>query len=177
MKLETERLVVREWREGDVDCYMTLARDVGYNCFSLPGYFLVKDAAEAKEKIRERMKLFEERRLGKFPVFLKQTGEFIGACGLGPYPLDGREEVELGYRLCLKQWGKGYAREAAAAVLRYGFRDLGFEKIVGFEVPQNPASLKILEALGFRFQREFVHAELPHRWYELSREEFARREG
>ena len=101
MELETERLVVREWREADVDRYITLANDVGYNCFSTPGYFLVKDAAEA--------------------------------------------------------------------VLRYGFEELKLERIIGFALPQNRASLKILEELGFQYRREIIHAELPHRLYELSR--------
>lgn len=172
MQLETERLMLREWREGDADCYMTLAKDVGYNCFSRPGHFLVKNAEEAQTKIQERLDLFHQHKLGKFPVFLKTTGEFIGTCGMEPYKLDGQVEVELGYRLCLKHWGKGYAKEAAAAVLQYGFGDLGFAKIIAFALPQNRPSLKILEALGFRFQREFMHAELPHRLYELSRSEF-----
>jgi RimJ/RimL family protein N-acetyltransferase len=74
----------------------------------------------------------------------------------------------LGYRLCLKHWGHGYAAEAATAVLRYGFRDLNLAKIIAFAVPQNKASLKILEKLGFRYLRDFVHAGLPHRLYEIT---------
>jgi hypothetical protein len=66
MTFETERLVLRNWLESDVDYYMILARDVGYNCFSPPGHFLVKTAAEAKRKIDERMNLFAARKLGKF---------------------------------------------------------------------------------------------------------------
>jgi len=174
MILETERLIVRKWRECDVSCYMTLAKDVGYNCFSLPGQFLVSGAEEAKGRIRERMNLFDERKLGKFPVFLKQTEEFIGTCGLAPYNLDGCEEVELGYRLCLKYWGKGYAKEAAAVVLRHGFEELNLQRVIGFAIPQNKASLKILEELGFQYLREIVHAELPHRLYEMSRNNFVR---
>ena len=48
MILETERLVLRNWMESDVDCYLVLAKDVGYNCFSRPGRFLVINAEEAK---------------------------------------------------------------------------------------------------------------------------------
>lgn len=176
MELQTERLVIREWREGDVDHYITLSKDVGYNCFSLPGYFLVKDAAEARERVQERIGLFRARKLGKFPIFLRGTGEFAGTCGLAVYRLEGHEEVELGYRLCLKHWSQGYAREAAAAVLRYGFGDLKLEKIIAFAVPQNRASLKIVEALGFVYQREIIHAELVHRLYDFSRKNFVNRE-
>lgn len=172
MRLETERLVVRNWQESDVECYMTLANDVGYNCFSRPGHFLVKSKEEALAKVRERIDVFDKHKLGKFPVFLKTTGEFIGTCGMEPYLLNGRAEVELGYRLCLNSWGKGYAREAAEAVLRYGFEDVMLEKILGFALPQNRGSLKILEQLGFQYRYDFFHAGLTHRLYELPHSAF-----
>lgn len=49
-QLETPRLIVRSWRETDLDPYLTLSTDVGYNCFAQPGYYLVRDRAEALEK-------------------------------------------------------------------------------------------------------------------------------
>jgi ribosomal-protein-alanine N-acetyltransferase len=172
MNLETERLVLRNWLEADVNCYLLLARDVGYNCFSLPGRFLVHTAEEAEEKVRQRIALFNEQRLGKFPIFLKSTGEFIGTCGLEPFELDGQREVELGYRLCLKYWGQGYAAEAAAEILKYGFGTLSRKKILAYALPQNRASLKILEKLGFQYLNDIIHAELPHKLYEFPRERF-----
>lgn len=169
MILETERLVLKNWQESDVSHYLVLAHDVGYNCFSPPGRFLVHTTEEAKAKVRERMVLFDERKLGKFPIFLRATGAFIGTCGMDPFDLDGRPEVELGYRLCLKFWGQGYAKEAATAILSYGFRDLQLARIMAFALPQNKPSLRILEQLGFRYLRDFVHADLAHRLYEFPR--------
>ncbi len=124
---------------------------------------------EAREKVRQRIALYEQRKLGKFPIFLKQTGEFIGTCGIEPFDLEGEPEVELGYRLCLKFWGKGYAKEAAEAILRYGSEELKLVKIMAFVLPQNRASVKILEQLGFRYLRDFMHADLSHRLYEFPR--------
>ncbi|HXJ18421.1 MAG TPA: GNAT family N-acetyltransferase [Candidatus Polarisedimenticolia bacterium] len=173
MILETERLILRNWRESDVDCYMALAHDIGYNCFSPPGAYLVHDAEGARRQIRRRMALFEQRQMAKFPIFLRDTGEFIGTYGLEPAEVEGQSEIELGYRLCLKYWGSGYATEAATAVLRYGFGDLNLRKIVAFTVQQNRASVKILQKLGFRYEREFLHAGLPHRLYETTRARFA----
>ena len=167
MILETERLVLREWRESDVSHYLVLANDIGYHCFSRPGRFLVRNAEEAQAKVRERVLLFEERRLGKFPIFLKESGEFIGTCGLEPFELSGRSEVELGYRLCLNFWGKGYATEAGTAVLSYGFDDLKLARIMAFALAQNKPSLRILDQLGFRYLHDFMHADLPHRLYEF----------
>jgi [ribosomal protein S5]-alanine N-acetyltransferase len=151
MILETERLVLRNWQQSDVDCYMALAKDIGYNCFSLPGQFLVHSTEEAKQKIQDRIILFNEKKLGKFAVFLKETQEFIGTCGLGPFQLDGKPEVELGYRLCLKHWGQGYAEESAIAALRYGFGDLNLKNFIAFALPQNRTSLRILETIGFQY--------------------------
>src|SRR5215472_15912532 len=120
LTLETERLTLRNWCESDVSHYMRLADDIGYNCFSPPGRFLVRSPEEAEKRLQERIDLFDQHRLGKFPVFLKATGEFVGTCGIEPFELESRTEVELGYRLCLKHWGYSYGQEAARAILRYG---------------------------------------------------------
>lgn len=165
--LETERLMIREWRVSDRDCYFMLSKDIGYHIFSLPGQFLVKNETDALEKIRKKQALFEQCSLGKFPIFEKITGQFIGTCGLEPYQLEGQHEIELGYRLLLKHWGKGYATEAANAVLKYGFSQLKLPKIIAFAMLQNSQSLKIIEKLGFRFLKTFEHADLPHQLYEI----------
>ncbi len=168
LNIETDRLFIRPWNDTDASKYQTLSKDVGYNVFSSPGHFSVRNDTEALEKLKLRMTLFQERGLGKFPVFLKATDEIIGTCGLEPYLIEGKSEVELGYRLCLAHWGKGYATEAAKAILQYGFSDLKLEKIVAFAVPQNSQSLKIIEKLGFRYLKTFEHAGLPHRLSEMS---------
>jgi ribosomal-protein-alanine N-acetyltransferase len=172
LTLETERLTLRNWLETDVASYMLLSTDVGYNCFSPPGRFLVRSPEEARDRIQERIDLFDRQRLGKFPVFLKATGEFVGTCGMEPFELEGKSEVELGYRLCLKHWGHGYGKEAARAILEYGFGPLNRARIMAFVLPQNRASVKILENLGFMYQREFMHYDLSHRLYEYCRERF-----
>jgi [ribosomal protein S5]-alanine N-acetyltransferase len=172
LTLETERLTLRPWQEDDVSSYMLLANDVGYNCFSPPGRFLVSSEEEAREKIRERMDLFDREKLGKFPVFLKGTREFVGTCGMEPFELEGKTEAELGYRLCLKHWGQGYALEAAAAIVQHGFGALNRARIMAFVLPQNRASVKILERVGFEYLREFMHYDLSHRLYEFRRDRF-----
>jgi ribosomal-protein-alanine N-acetyltransferase len=172
MVLETERLLMREWRESDLDCYMALSEDVGYNCFTHPGRFSVRNAGQAKQKIRERINLFDERKLGKFPIFLKHTGEFIGTCGIAPFDFNGQPEVELGYRLCLNHWGRGYATEAAIAALRYGFADLRLNRILAFALPQNSASLRVLEKLGAVYLQDFAYAGLTHRLFDVPGDKF-----
>lgn len=173
MLMETERLLMRPWRESDVDCYMALSNDVGYNCFTHPGRFSVRDTGEARQRIRERIDLFDERKLGKFPIFLKQTGEFIGTCGIAPFDFHREPEMELGYRLCLKHWGRGYATEAAVAARRYGFADLGLKRIMALALPQNSASVRVLEKLGAVYLQDFAYAGLTHRLFNLPAEKLA----
>lgn len=165
---ETDRLNIRSWEVSDEAHYLKMSKDIGYNCFAPPGYYLVKNAEECQEKIRQRMLLFESRGLGKFPIFLKSTGEFLGTCGMDPYKVHGKEELELGYRLCLTHWRKGYATEASQAVLRYGFDRLALKRIIAFAAPQNQASLKVIQKLGFKYTGTFMHADVQHELYELT---------
>jgi len=165
--LETERLFICPWGESDVEYYMQLSKDIGYNSFSVPGQFFVDNIEQAKSKIYQRMALFNERRLGKFPIFSRQNSEFIRTCGLDPYQLDGESEIELGYRLLLRHWGKGYATEAAKVLLHYGFYQVGLSRLIAFALPQNRPSIRVIEKLGFKYLREFIHAGEIHKLYEM----------
>jgi RimJ/RimL family protein N-acetyltransferase len=166
--IETPRLIIRPWKKSpeDIGAYLQLASDVGYTCFSLPGQFVL-DAKNAEDRLQDRIDLFESHKIGKFLVLDRTNREVIGTCGLGAYELDEQEEIELGFRLRLKFWGKGYATEAAQAVLGYGFRSLGLKRIIAFAIPQNLASIRVIEKLGFSFERDFIHAEIPHKLFSL----------
>jgi RimJ/RimL family protein N-acetyltransferase len=83
--------------------------------------------------------------------------------------LDGRPEVELGYRLCLQHWGKGYAVEAAEATLQCAFTELRRDMVWAFVLPQNRPSLKVLEKLRFKYRRDILHVEQWHRLYAIGR--------
>jgi|GEM_PF-65345 len=169
--IETHRLKIRPWSYADIDHYLTLAKDVGYNSFSLPGQFAL-EPNEARERIKDRIDLFESKKVGKFLLLSKDSGEVIGTCGLGAYELDGQEEMEIGYRIRLQHWGMGYATEAAAATLDYGFKNLGFDRIVAFALPQNRSSIRVIEKLGYRYLKNFFHAEIPHALYELTKDQY-----
>lgn len=169
MTLETPRLLLRPWRLSDTDTWNTLSKDVGYNCFTIPGIYLVKSDDEARMRIQQHIDAYEKHGVARFLVIDKISGEVLGQCGFNPFSLEGREVLELGYRYKLTAWGKGYATEAAREVLRHAFEVARLESVVAFAVPQNPASLKVIEKLGFVYQRDFVHCELVHRLYALSR--------
>ena len=167
MILKTERLIIRPWTLDDLPHYKAMSIDVGYNCFSPPGIFLVKDENEAAEKIKARIKLFEESRIGKFLIFEKSSGDFVGTCGADFFDLDGAKEVELGYRVMLAHWGKGYATESAKEVVSYLLEEVKLKSVFGFALNQNKQSVKILKKIGFKFLREFMWFALPHQLFEI----------
>ena len=81
----------------------------------------------------------------------RATGALLGDCGLKQ--LEEGPEIEVGYRFAREHWGKGYATEAAAASMRYGFGTVGLARIVAVVAPPNVASCHVLEKIGLEYQR------------------------
>ncbi len=83
-------------------------------------------------------------------VVSKANDQIIGQGGLEPMVFNG-EEIELGYQFGRAHWGMGYATEVAQASVRFGFETLGIERFVALVYPENQASVKVLEKIGFGF--------------------------
>ncbi len=171
LKLKTERLTLRSLNENDVAHFLRFSNDVGFTCFSVPGHH-PRDREGVLSQLRLRITKFETNGIGVFLINLKDNEESIGICAVNPYEVEGKSEMELGFRLCLEHWGQGFATEASRAILNYAFREINLEKVVTFAVPQNTASLKVIEKLGFRYSKTFVHANLLHRLYDLENRDF-----
>jgi [ribosomal protein S5]-alanine N-acetyltransferase len=97
----------------------------------------------------------------------RETGAFAGRGGLQHVVVGGRPEVEVAYGFLPAFWGRGFATELAAASLRAGFETLGRADLVCFTLVTNRASQRVMEKVGFGFEREVEHANLPHRLYRL----------
>ncbi len=95
-------------------------------------------------------------------------GRFVGYCGLKHTDVEGNDEVELAYAVVADAWGQGLATEMAEAVLRVGFERLGLAEVVCFTLTTNRASQRVMEKAGFEYEREIVHAGLPHVLYRLT---------
>jgi [ribosomal protein S5]-alanine N-acetyltransferase len=92
----------------------------------------------------------------KWAVILKQNNHLLGYCGIGIDCIDGNDERELGYRLDSNFWGQGLATEAALASIKYGFDRLNFPYVLGVVERENTASVKVLEKVGMRYERQTV---------------------
>lgn len=147
--IETERLVLRTWKEEDVAAYFKINQDPEFIKFLAQNSL---DIDQVKDYLLSKNRLQEIYGYSSWAVELKDTGELIGLMGLNYADFDASftPAVEIGWRLGLKYWGKGYATEGAKAVLKYGFEILGLKEIVAFSVPENRSSIKVMENIGMQ---------------------------
>lgn len=104
-----------------------------------------------------------------WPIFDLATNELMGCCGLRPY---GKNSYEIGFHLRPEFWKKGYATEAAKAVIEYAFSVLGAESLFAGHNPKNTGSKKVLLKLGFEYMRDefYEPTGLYHPSYELMKD-------
>lgn len=144
--LETERLYVRESCEEDVEAFYTIYKDTEVTRYTEGLY---EHALSERAYIREYMeKVYAYFEFGIWTVVLKERGEIIGRAGLSIR--EGFEEPELGYVFGIPWQGKGLAREACEAILKYAKEELEITKLQVLIQPGNEASVKLAQRLGFQ---------------------------
>lgn len=144
--LETERVGFSKWRQDDIALASLLWGDPAVSRYICAGgVFRADDIINRLHTEIQNETLYHVQ---YWPVFASATDHFIGCCGLRPYPAGG---YELGFHLRPEFWGKGYAAEAAHAVITYAFADLKAEKLFAGHHPDNHKSQKLLQKLGFLY--------------------------
>jgi ribosomal-protein-alanine N-acetyltransferase len=91
---------------------------------------------------------------GLWATIHKETGEFIGRCGLLPWTIEQRPEVEVAYMLAKAYWGQGLGTEAAQAIRDYGFEQLRLSRLICLIDRENQASIKVAQKIGMTFEKE-----------------------
>ena len=148
--LETERLVLRWLSTGDSAFILELVNEPSWLKFI--GDKRVATLEDAASYIRNGpLEMYARLGFGLYLVELKESAEPIGICGL--IKREALEDVDLGFAFLPRFWGKRYAFESASATLSFGRRVLGFSRIVAITSPDNVPSVKLLERLGFQFER------------------------
>jgi [ribosomal protein S5]-alanine N-acetyltransferase len=102
----------------------------------------------------------------------RTTGTFAGRGGLHHVEIDGRDEVEVGYCFRAEFWGRGLATELARESIRVAFNVLHLPEIVCFTLPTNHASQRVMQKVGFRYERDLVYKDLPHVFFRLQRDDW-----
>jgi len=150
--LETPRLLLRHQVPADLDNLWALYQNPNITRF-------IPDAPRSHEEAREELEWHmhghpKNPQLGLWATIHKPTGKFIGRCGLLPWTIDGRNEVEVAYTIAEEFWGQGLATEAALAIREYGFDTLNLTRLVCLIDAENIASQKVAEKIGMKFEKE-----------------------
>ena len=181
--LHTERLILRPWRDADLEPFARMTADP-----RVQEHFPSVMTREQSDALAARIRgLMEERGWGLWAV---ETPEipFAGYVGLSVPAFEAHFTpcVEVGWRLAAEAWGRGYASEGARAAVAFGFGRAGLDEIVSFTVPQNLRSRRVMEKLGMTHDPadDFDHPALKddprmrrHVLYRLSRERFEAADG
>lgn len=117
-------------------------------------YPRVRDRAEALEWIRWNQRLYRDRGFGLWLMTLRETGEFVGDCGITVQNVEGRAEIEIGYHVRADLQGHGYATEAAT-VCRDHARDAhDVRRLIAIISPANVPSQRVAEKIGLGYERD-----------------------
>lgn len=166
--IESERLTFRKFTIDDLPTLIEQRSDPEVNKY-LGGTKLQNPEALAK-RIRFYISCYSTHGFGMCAMIWKPTGDVIGSAGI--QPLDGTEEIEVGYSMIREYWGLGIGTEAAKAWLDHGFREHGLERIVAVAHPGNVASLHIMEKLGMHYEKSELHYGAECAFYAISKQEF-----
>ncbi|HYI14367.1 MAG TPA: GNAT family protein [Thermomicrobiales bacterium] len=165
MRIETERLILREFREADWQVMLEYWNAPLYQRYN-------PDLPDREGFVRHLVALFVgsqselPRRNHQLAIVRKQDGRLIGNCGIRVNDPD-LGEANIGYELDPRDWGNGYATEAASAIVRFGFEDLSLHRIWAECIADNTGSFHVLEKLGMRREAHFrEHKYFKDRWWD-----------
>ena len=179
--LKTKRLILRPWKETDLEPFAELNVDPRVMEF-FPSPLSRQQSDDLAKRISTKM---QEQGWGLWAVSIPNEADFIGFIGLAKTTFDAHftPAVEVGWRLAFPYWGKGYATEGAKAALEYGFETLNLSEIVSFTPVQNTRSRRIMEKIGMHHDptEDWDHPKIAeghplrrHVLYRISKQEWQR---
>jgi len=150
--LETKRLLLRRQVSEDLDALWALYCDTEITKY-------IPDAPRSYQEAREELEWHMHGHprypeLGLWATIHKESGKFIGRCGLLPWTIDGQRAVEVAYTINREYWGQGLATEAARGILDYGFTKLNLSRLICLIDPENIASQRVAEKIGMTLEKK-----------------------
>lgn len=159
--IQTERLLLRQWRPEDLDPFARMNADS-----RVMEHFVAPLTRERSDLlVTKQAALIEQRGWGMWAVSVVGEADFIGFIGLHQVDFEAPfvPAVEVGWRLAYEYWGRGYAPEGAKAALQFGFEKLGLGEVVSFTATSNMRSMRVMEKLHMHRAEEddFDHPYVP----------------
>jgi ribosomal-protein-alanine N-acetyltransferase len=164
--LETRRLILRHLLPEDLDDLFALYRDPEIRRYFPEGTL---SYAETKAELEWFLNGHPDHpELGLWATILKENDRFIGRCGLLPWTLEQRPEVEVAYLLAKEYWGQGLATEAARGIVQYAVERLNLSRLVCLVTPGNQASANVAVNIGMALEKEMEDEQGPFLLYSMS---------
>lgn len=162
-ELRTPRLLLRRPQASDIDALA----DFNQNPQTMATLGGTRSREETQGFLARQLQHWDDYGFGWWVIDETQTGQFTGRGGLHHVRIAGRLEVEVGYGFLPQFWQRGFATELARESVRVAFAELGLDELVSFTLTTNRASRHVMEKVGFTYERDVVHADLPHVLYRL----------
>lgn len=163
----TERLLCERPGPADAGDYQRLFGSPGIGRWLRPPPLEPATAETIDQRLVRDRADWEEHGFGPWVLRERESGDFVGRAGLAWITIEGDRMVELPWVVLPGHQGRGYATEAALAAVETA-RDIGLDRVVSLTLPENRASLRVMEKAGLTLVGEVEHAGLPHLLYELT---------
>jgi [ribosomal protein S5]-alanine N-acetyltransferase len=171
MMLETPRLILRPFTIEDLDRMAELMANKDFMRFSM--------GPLTREKVQD----FLDKVIGwdcdglpsQFAMIIRSSSALAGYCGFFHHEVDGKMEIEIGYRLDSNFWNRGLTTEAARAVRDHGFRDLKLDYVISLIHPENVPSRRVAEKNGMTLERETTFRGFPTFVFSITRQRWLER--
>ncbi len=170
--VQTERLILRDLTVDDAPALAKILGDAEVMRHSVSGVLSEQATGEFIDWCRHS---YRQNGFGPWAVVEKSSSTLAGFCGLNAERVDDADEIEIGYRLAPRFWGKGLGTEAARGALTHGFAKLRIESLIAIVEPANVASVKVIQKLGFS---GFIHSQYHRhgvRIYRMNAQQWASR--
>ena len=167
-RVETERMILERLRLEHASEQLRLLLDPRVSRTLWPRSQSPTEAA-VRDGLAAKVDHWNRHGFGMWTARDRETGEMVGRGGLQFTYTAGLNDVEAGWAIIPERWGQGLATELANACVEVAFDQLALLEIIAFTLPDNVASRRVMEKAGFAFERDIVHAGLPHVLYRRRR--------
>lgn len=169
--IETKRLILREYTVDDFDALYALLSDP----VTMQHYPKPYDEKGTRRWLSWSLDNYEKYGFGLWAIERKETGEFIGDCGITMQPIDGETLPEIGYHIHRDHWRQGYGKEAAAAVRDWFFQNTVFDTVYSYMTTSNVASYSTAASVGMTRIKQYTDTNGEELYvYALTREAWER---